>query len=105
MRMTLAVMVLILASCINTPAAHAQKRTTTSPFLGWDLSYSSVLERNNVSRAEFLWKWLAQHPRSPIEKLLLRWRGGLILSSILMEKPSFRTGERFTLWFVRTRTR
>jgi len=62
---------------ISAPDVYAQKRKPVAPLLGWDLSYASILERNNISSDEFLSKWLAEHPQSVIKELLLGWRGGL----------------------------
>jgi hypothetical protein len=103
MKIIFAVSVLIFASCIATLEAYAQKRKPVARSLGWDLSYSSVLEANRVPRDDFLRQWLTEHPQSPIEKRLLEWRGEPIVSSLLIEKPALSAGERFALWFVRAR--
>ena len=69
--------------------------------LGWDLSYSSVLKRNNVAQSEWVWKWLEQY-ESPAGNWITTWQGKPIISSILVEYPAFHAGERTTMWFVRT---
>lgn len=100
--MTLTSILLILATSISIPAHNVQMEANGSKPLGWDLSYTSLLEKNKVSRDEFLWKWLAKSPRSPVEDILLKWKDEPIISSILMEKAGVQGQERVTLWLVRT---
>lgn len=73
--------------------------------LGWDLSYSSVLERNEVGRDQWLWKWLGQNYQSPAGKILAAYRQAPIQSAVLVEYPAFHAGEHTILLFIRTPSR
>jgi hypothetical protein len=75
----------------------------STPSLGWDLTYSSVLERNNIGRSEWIRKWLGSGYQPPAKKWIAGWRGEPIVSSILLEYPAFHAGEHTTMWFVRTK--
>ena len=68
---------------------------------GWDLTYKSVLERNNVAKSEWIWPWLAQY-KSPAEKWISGWEGKPIVTSILIEFPAFHAAEHTTIWLIRT---
>lgn len=77
--------------------------------LDWDLTYTSVLEKNSVSRKEFLWKWRKlgyQGPFTrkelPAQKWIDGWHGEAIVSSILIEIPAGHAAEHINEWFVRT---
>jgi hypothetical protein len=84
----------------------AQKRQIQSRLsLGWDLTYSSVLKRNNIGRDEWLWGWLGRDYQSPVKSLVEGWHGEPIVFSILIEYPVFHAGEHIVQWFVRTRNR
>lgn len=81
-----------------------------NPSLGWDLTYTSVLEKNNVARSEFIWKWLNfsyQGPDSgwqtPAKKWIAEWQGEPIVSSVLIDYPAFHAAEHDTHWLVRTK--
>jgi hypothetical protein len=91
---------LIITVAILSQPVCAQKSSLS---LGWDLTYSSVLERNNVGRGEWIWKWLGPDYQSPVGKLISEWRGEPIVSSVLIEFPAFHAGEHTTAWFVRTK--
>jgi hypothetical protein len=93
--------VLLLALIIVTGSAYAQK--SNSAPLGWDLTYSSVLNENHVAHNEWLWKWLGKNFKSPITQYVSAWNDETIESSILIEHPAFHAGEHITLWFVRTK--
>jgi len=80
---------------------YAQKSNRRE--LGWDLTYRSVLARNNVGRDEWLWKWLGPKYHSPAKPLIDGWQGKLILSSILIDAPAPHAGEPYTIWLVRTK--
>lgn len=69
--------------------------------LGWDFSYKSLLERNNVGKDVLIRHWLAGI-KSPAERWISDWQGKPITSSILIEYPAFHAAERQTLWLVRT---
>ncbi len=71
------------------------------PSIDWDLSYKSVLERNNVAKTEWIWPWLAQY-KTPAEKWVTGWRGKPIVSSVLIEHPAFHAAEHTTMWLIRT---
>lgn len=68
---------------------------------GWDLSYKSVLERNNVGKSELISLWLNKN-KSPAEDWIKNWNGKPIVSSILIEYPNHHAAQRTTFWFVRT---
>ncbi|HVF55735.1 MAG TPA: hypothetical protein VM934_06270, partial [Pyrinomonadaceae bacterium] len=52
----------------------------STPSLGWDLTYSSVLERNNIGRSEWIRKWLGSGYQPPAKKWIAGWRGEPIVS-------------------------
>lgn len=72
----------------------------TSAF-GWDLTYRSVLERNNVAKTEWIWRWLNDYT-TPAETWIANRGPEPIVSSILIEYPAFHAGEHTTMWFFRT---
>ena len=89
---------------------HIAKIVTAAIFLNvaicaqqpsWDLSYESVLERNNVAKTEWIWPWLKRY-RSPAADWVSRWDGKRIVSSILIEHPAFHAAEHTTTWLIRT---
>lgn len=67
----------------------------------WDLSYNSVLEKNNVGQNESISLWLEKY-KSPVKRWIVDWKGSPIVSSILIEYPAFHAAEHQTLWLVRT---
>ena len=91
---------LIIAVVLLGQPICAQNSTAS---LGWDLTYSSVLERNNIGSGEWIRQWLASGYQAPAGKWISEWRGEPIVSSILLEFPAFHAGEHTTLWFVRTK--
>lgn len=101
----LRIITLITAVAILVQPICAQKSDRS---LGWDLTYKSVLERNNVARSNWIWDWLNSgyqeetRNQTPAQKWIAEWRGKPIVSSILIEYPAFHAGEHVTEWFVRT---
>jgi len=73
--------------------------------LGWDLTYSSVLETNKIGSNEWIQKWLASDYQSPAKKWISERQGEPIVSSILIEYPAFHAGEHTTMWLFRTKNR
>jgi hypothetical protein len=67
----------------------------------WDLSYDSLLVRNNVAKNEWIWTWLGR-TKSPAPDWVANWKGKPIVSSILIEYPAFHAAERTTTWLIRT---
>lgn len=106
--MKLKLQTLIIVALVLTQSACAQE---TKPYFGWDLSYESVLEKNNVGRDEFIWKWLKRTPtneydpnyETPAKKWISEWKGDPIISSVLIDYPAFHAGEHTTMWFFRTK--
>src|SRR2546425_9662476 len=92
---------LIIVLIVLPQSTHAQKSNNLP--LGWDLTYSSVLNGNHIGRDEWISKWLAQNYQSPIKQSISGWNDEPIVSSILIEHPAFHAGEHITLWFVRTK--
>jgi hypothetical protein len=93
--------ILLAILMISCAVAWAQKASTLPA--GWDLSYSSVLDANGVGPDEWIRKWLGPNYQSPVKGLISAWLHEPIESSILLEHPAH-TGERITMWFVRTKT-
>src|SRR5687767_747288 len=91
---------LLIAVAILCQPIYAQKSGISE---GWDLTYYSVLEKNNVNRREWIWKWLGPKYESPAKKLISEWQGEPIVSSILIEFPAPHAGEHIGAWFVRTK--
>jgi hypothetical protein len=94
------VLIILLVAVAHPIYAQPQKAGDS---LGWDLTYASVLKRNKVEPNEWVWKWLGRNYQSPIKPLIARWRGEPIISSVLIESPSFHAGEHVSLWLVRTK--
>jgi len=100
--------ILIFAVIILSQSIYAQGQ---KEYFGWDLTYESILEKNNVDRKEWIWKWLKTdyvglnpNYQSPAKKWISEWQGDRpIVSSILIEFPAFHAAERTTLWFFRTK--
>lgn len=69
---------------------------------GWDLTYKTILDSNNVAANEWIRKWLGVTGESPAKGWMANWKYDAIDSSILMEFPAFHAGERITMWFART---
>ncbi len=69
--------------------------------MDWDLTYKSVLERNNVAKTEWIWPWLAGY-KTPAEKWVTGWQGKPIVSSVMLEHPNFHAAEHTTIWLIRT---
>lgn len=98
---------LIFAVIILTQSIYAQN---SKFYFGWDLTYTSVLEKSNVGRNEWIWKWLktdyqGYNPnyQSPAKKWISEWQDEPIISSILIEFPAFHAAERTTVWLLRTK--
>jgi hypothetical protein len=96
------ILLALLASFCQPPYAERTKSEQQSS-LGWDLTYSSVLERNKVGHDEWVWGWLGQNYQSPVKNLLENWGDEPIVSSILIEHPVFHAGDHLAFWFVRTK--
>ena len=98
---------LIITIIILTQTVCSQN---SEPYFGWDLTYESVLERNNVDRKEWIWKWLNftykdefnSKFETPAKKWIAEWNGKPIISSILIDYPAFHAAEHTTMWFFRT---
>jgi hypothetical protein len=95
-------MLLALLVCFSQPIYAQNEKAKQRPLLGWDLTYSSLLRRNNIARDEWMWKWLGRDYRSPVKRLIENWKDEPIISSILIETPAFHGGEHVTEWYVRT---
>ncbi|MEJ7848177.1 MAG: hypothetical protein WKF92_08835 [Pyrinomonadaceae bacterium] len=89
--------ILIAAMFVSLPISAQQKVAS----IDWDLSYKSVLERNNVAKSGWIWPWLEKY-KSPAEKWISGWEGKPIVSSILIEYPAFHAAEHTTMWLIRT---
>jgi hypothetical protein len=103
MRFRLTATLLQAVLCIPVAAwatGCSQKAGTES--LGWDLSYSSVLDANAVGSDEWLRRWVGPNYQSSAKGWISSWRHGPIQSSVLLEFPAH-AGERVILWLVRTK--
>ncbi len=76
-------------------------QSTKSTF-GWDLTYTSILEKNDIGPKDWIRNWLVTYHQSPAKDWITKWQGEPIISSILIEYPAFHAGERSTVWLVRT---
>ena len=68
---------------------------------GWDLTYESLLKRNNVADHELIWTWL-KRSKSPAEAWLAELSAKPAASAILIEFPAFHAAERTTILLFRT---
>jgi hypothetical protein len=75
--MVLKTKTLLIAVIILIQTVCAQKPT---PFFGWDLTYESVLEKNNVGRDEWIWKWLKYSYKLDCRFLFISSSAGKIYS-------------------------
>src|SRR5690606_17291307 len=71
------------------------------PPIDWDLTYQTLLDRNQVPKDSPVRRWLA-HVNLPAEKWIKGWKGKPITASILIEYPAFHAAERQTIWLIRT---
>ena len=108
----LAMIVLTQSVCAqNTKPSQSVSDQNTKSYFGWDLSYESVLEKNNVGRDQWIWKWLKFTYKKDYDpdyethakKWISEWKGEPIISSILIDFPAFHAGEHTTMWFFRTK--
>jgi hypothetical protein len=93
-------LVVILATLSLLASAQRPRSPRT---LGWDLTYASLLDRNQIGHGEWIRKWLGPKYQSPVKALISGWKGSPIQSSILIEAPAPHAGERYTMWLVRTK--
>jgi hypothetical protein len=89
--------ILVVALFLNLSVPAQQTR----PGAGWDFTYTSVLERNNVAESDWIWRWVRNY-RSPAEEWITGWEGKPVVSSVLIEYPAFHAGEHTTMLFIRT---
>ncbi len=89
---------ILIAACAT---ACAQKATAES--FGWDLSYSSVLDANNVGPDEWIRTWLGANYQSAAKRWISSWNHGPIQSAVLLEFPATHAGERIVMWLVQTK--
>lgn len=88
----------LIATCAT---ACAQRETAES--LGWDLTYSSVLDANSVEPDEWIRKWIGANYQSAAKRWISAWSHGPIQSAVLLEFPATHAGERIIIWLVRTK--
>lgn len=86
-----------LVLTIFTSAVFGQDRGSS---VGWDLTYESLLKRNNVAASELIWVWLKKS-KSPAEAWLAELKGKPVTSVILIEFPAFHAAERTTILLFR----
>lgn len=82
--------------------AAASVKTNDEQTFGWDLSYKSLLEKNNIGHDEWLSKWCKSRKNIPVKEILSKWDKEPITSSILFEQPAFHAGEQVVTWFIGT---
>ena len=104
MRLRLTATLLQAVLCIPVAAwATGCSQKATAESLGWDLSYSSVLDANGVGSDEWLRRWVGPNYQSSAKRWISSWSHGPIQSSVLLEFPATHAGERIILWLVRTK--
>lgn len=94
--------ILLVALLIIAPRVTCAQKSDALP-LGWDLTYTSLLNANHVGPEEWIRKWLGPNYESPIKELISTWNHEAIESSILLVFPAPHAGEHTTMWFVRTK--
>ncbi len=96
--------VLLSALIIYSQPARAQRsRESHARKPSWDLTYLSVLDKNRIGPDEWIRKWIGRNYQSPVRRLITRWRGEPIISSILIEMLVPHGGDYSTTWYVRTK--
>lgn len=94
--------ILLLALLLSAPKIICAQKSNTLT-LGWDLSYKSVLDANQVGPDAWVREWLGANYESSIKETIASWKGGAIESAILIEYPAPHAAEHITTLFVRTR--
>ena len=80
-----------------------QRGSAEQQTFGWDLTYQSVLAKNNLAAQDVALVGLGPGYRSPATRAMTGWKGSTIKSSILIETPGGMCGAAVhTLWLVRT---
>lgn len=103
MRFRLTATLLQAVLCIPVAAwATGCSQKARAESLGWDLSYSSVLDANTVGSEEWIRRWLGPNYQSAAKGWISSWSHGPIESAVLLEFPAH-AGERVILWLVRTK--
>ncbi|MFY9621250.1 MAG: hypothetical protein WAQ99_15655 [Pyrinomonadaceae bacterium] len=92
--------ILVAVLMISSSVASAQQASSLP--LGWDLSYSFLLDANGVGQDEWLRKWVGPSYQSPAKKWITDWNKEPIRSCVLLEFPAPHAGERIIMWLVRT---
>lgn len=88
----------LIVTCATACAQRARARS-----LGWDLTYSSVLDANSVGPDEWIRKWIGANYQSAAKGWISSWSHGPIQSAVLLEFPATHAGERIIIWLVRTK--
>ena len=94
--------ILLLALLLSAPTIICAQKSDALT-LGWDLSYMSVLNANQVDPDAWVREWLGANYKSSIKEDIASWKGGAIESAILIEFPAPHAAEHITMLFVRTR--
>lgn len=89
---------IILVACTVLSQNHGD---TTG---GCELTYKSILEKNNLLQNPWVKNWFATYNKSPAPAWTAGWKKDRIVSYVLIEHPNFHAGERTTLWLVRTKS-
>ena len=93
--------ILLLALLISVSKNIYGQKSDTLP-LAWDLTYTSVLNANQVDPDAWIRKWLGPNYESSIKEVIASWKDGEIESAILLEFPAPHAAEHITILFVRT---
>jgi len=95
--------ILLVALLIIAPKVTYAQKSDVLP-LGWDLTYTALLNANHMGPDDWIRKWLGPNYESPIKQSISTWNYEAIESSILLEFPAPHAGEHITMWFVRTKS-
>ena len=91
---------LFFLGCIST--GNTSNSDGPQKLFGWDLTYKSILEKNNEENLKILSAFIKSWKDLPLKHILDTWEKGAITSSILLEQPAFHAGEQLAFWFVET---
>lgn len=79
-----------------------QKTGSVSHWLGWDLTYMSLLITSGVCPGDLYCKIAVVKPQPPVNKHFAEWQREPIVSSILIELPDGHA-DMVALWLIRTK--
>lgn len=88
-------------AALNESAARV-RREAARHTLGWDLSYETLLAREQRTDVAWIGDWARRERGMLATQVVSGWEGGTIVAALLIEEPAFHAGEHLMTWLVRT---